>query len=238
MKFNILFYFQEECQRLKEEHEPSIQQANSIQDTSNPLLQSSNYNRIAVPKIAPSVFLSPLNYSEGDNFQRENAMDTQIQLHQDMLFQNRYIVNRNINNESDPNVVSFGDMFRKADNEFVGITSSEDDVERNRKAKRSQIHEDPTSSNYDLSLITDVLAAQNVWFIIVCLLQDRFVEHVDRYLAEYPSSSQCRLIDCRELGIVMFNENDRFADPEDDFNHLMLYDSMYNNENDVFDFLK
>ena len=36
----------------------------------------------------------------------------------------------------------------------------------------------------------------------------------------------------------MFNENDRFADPEDDVNHLMLYDSMYNNENDVFDFLK
>ena len=97
-------------------------------------------------------------------------MDTQIQLHQDMLFQNRYIVNRNINNESDPNVVSFGDMFRKADNEFVGFTSSEDDVERNRKAKKSQIHEEPTSSNYDLSLITDVLAAQNVWFMRVCEL--------------------------------------------------------------------
>ena len=155
---------------MKEEHEPSIQQASSIQDTSNSLLQSSNYNRIAVPKIAPSVFLSPLNYSEGDNFQRENAMDTQIQLHQDMLFQNRYIVNRNINNASDPNVVSFGDMFRKADNEFVGFTSSEDDVERNRKAKKSQIHEDPSSSNYDLSLITDVLAAQNVWFMRVCEL--------------------------------------------------------------------
>lgn len=138
-------------------------------DFSNSLLPTGNYNRIAVPKsIFSNSFHIPDEIDIGSS-NRETAMDSQIQLHQDMLFQNRYILNRNINQSSDRSIVSFGDVFRKPENEFVGITSSEDDAERIRKEKKTELRNDDDATGYHLSLITDVLSAQNVWCDIVLL---------------------------------------------------------------------
>ena len=118
------------------------------------------HNRIAVPKfsLTDSSISAPI--TTYNTSQREIAMDSQIQLHQDMLSQNRYYLNRSINNPTTHSIMSFGDMVRRSETDAV-ITSSEDDLERNKKEKeRTQAL--PETSRYDLSSITDVLTAPTV----------------------------------------------------------------------------
>lgn len=126
-------------------------------------MASGNLNRIAVPK---SIFTNPsssFDSIDSTHSQRETAMDSQIQLHQDMLFQNRYILTRSINQPPTQGVMSFGDVFRKTESGDVVITSSEDDVERSRKDQKIPMDSEHDTTGYNLSLITDVLSAQNVY---------------------------------------------------------------------------
>lgn len=94
---------------------------------------------------------------DGSDFQREIAMDSQIQLHQDMLSQNRYYLNRSINNPP-TSIVSFGDMVRRSEHD--PITSSEDDIERTKERMIGQSK--AKSVVDDITLLTDVLSAHTV----------------------------------------------------------------------------
>ena len=87
-------------------------------------------------------------------------MDQQIQLHQDMLFQNNYLLQRTVSEPKDSRPFSIGDLIHKDGNDIVGITSSEDDSERIRRTTRKR--RAPESS--PVQLISSVLSAQNVLF--------------------------------------------------------------------------
>ena len=116
------------------------------------------HNRIAVPKFTLADSFISTSANTYNTTQREIAMDSQIQLHQDMLSQNLYYLNRSISRPTDRGIISFGDIVRRSETEPACITSSEDDLERNKEKQK----EGRPSSEYDLSSITDVLTELTV----------------------------------------------------------------------------
>ena len=89
-------------------------------------------------------------------------MDSQFQLHQDMVFQNNYLLQRNVAVESTIGK-SLGDNLHKPGSEVFLITSSEDDIERiknlqKKKSGRKRVFSEQSPT----LLISSVLSAQNV----------------------------------------------------------------------------
>ena len=89
-------------------------------------------------------------------------MDSQFQLHQDMVFQNNYLLQRNVAVESTMGK-SLGDNLLKPGSEVFLITSSEDDIERiknlqKKKSSRKRVFSEQSPT----LLISSVLSAQNV----------------------------------------------------------------------------
>ena len=89
-------------------------------------------------------------------------MDSQFQLHQDMVFQNNYLLQRNVAVENTIGK-SLGDNLHKPGSEVFLITSSEDDIERiknlqKKKSGRKRVFSEQSPT----LLISSVLSAQNV----------------------------------------------------------------------------
>ena len=93
-------------------------------------------------------------------------MDSQFQLHQDMVFQNNYLLQRNVAVEKTKGK-SLGDNLLKPGSEVFLMTSSEDDIERIKNLqKKKSSHKRVSSEQSPTQLISSVLSAQNV--VISC----------------------------------------------------------------------
>mgnify|MGYP000106392722 FL=1 len=106
-----------------------------------------SHNRIAMP-----------NWSHFMN--RESAMDSQFQLHQDMMSQNNYILKRMENLDESIHGRTFGDAMRSTGPDLIGITSSEDDA--GSMGTRHSRRKHTAKEQFPLDLINTVLSPQNV----------------------------------------------------------------------------
>ncbi|KAK8804299.1 hypothetical protein WA171_000391 [Blastocystis sp. BT1] len=138
-----------------------------------------SHNRIAMP-----------NWSHFMN--RESAMDSQFQLHQDMMSQNNYILKRMENLDESIHGRTFGDAMRSTGPDLIGITSSEDDA--GSMGTRHSRRKHTAKEQFPLDLINTVLSPQN----------DRFVEQVNRVLNENPFHAPDNSI--QYSGLDVFNE--------------------------------
>ena len=123
---------------------------------------SENQFRIAVPRTSFADL--SVDYSGVDNSTstRECAMDSQFQLHQDMVFQNNYLLQRNVDTEPHTGR-SIGDSVLKQASDVVPITSSEDDLERRRILQKKKSNRKRAEEEHSPTLlISSVLSAQNV----------------------------------------------------------------------------
>lgn len=148
----------------------SIKQENPSQTVSRAVESGPEdiLSRIAVPKISFADLLNadPL---ESKKSSREQMMDSQIELHQDMLFQNNYVLRKSVTDSSDSHPLLLGDLMKSSGFEF-GITSSEDDTELGRGLETRRMNRKRSASEVSPThLISSVLSAQNVgiWVKIV-----------------------------------------------------------------------
>lgn len=89
-------------------------------------------------------------------------MDSQIELHQDMLFQNNYVLRKSVTEPSESHPLLLGDLMKSSGFEF-GITSSEDDTELGRGLETRRMDRKRSASEVSPThLISSVLSAQNV----------------------------------------------------------------------------
>ena len=89
---------------------------------------------------------------------REQVMDSQFQLHQDMISQNNYVLRKTEIPTAASAVV--GVNATQGPVEMVGITSSEDDSERVRRIRSERKRR--SGEHSPMQLISSVLSAQNV----------------------------------------------------------------------------
>ena len=89
-------------------------------------------------------------------------MDSQIELHQDMLFQNNYVLRKSVTESSESHPLLLGDLMKSSGFEFA-ITSSEDDTELGRGLETRRMNRKRSASEVSPThLISSVLSAQNV----------------------------------------------------------------------------
>lgn len=91
---------------------------------------------------------------------REIAMDSQFQLHQDMMSQNNYVLRRMENVDDSIQGRTFGDAMRSAGSDVIGMTSSEDDTGSMGTTHSHRKH--TAKEQFPLDLINTVLSPQNV----------------------------------------------------------------------------
>ena len=97
---------------------------------------------------------------------REQVMDSQFQLHQDMISQNNYVLRKT--EIPTPASAVVGVNATQGPVEMVGITSSEDDSERVRRIRSERVRrirserKRRSGEHSPMQLISSVLSAQNV----------------------------------------------------------------------------
>lgn len=144
---------------IQQQEASSLQEGAQLQD-SKPLVRilpsvpiqpkqcpDESHNRIAMP-----------NWSHFLN--RESAMDSQFQLHQDVMSQNNYILKRMENLDESMHGRTFGDAMHSAGPDLIGMTSSEDDV--GSMGTRHSHRKHTAKEQFPLDLINTVLSPQNV----------------------------------------------------------------------------
>ena len=118
-------------------------------------------SRIAVPKVSFADLLN-VDTLESRKSNREQMMDSQIELHQDMLFQNNYVLRKSVTESSESHPLLLGDLMKSSGFEFA-ITSSEDDTELGRGLETRRMNRKRSASEVSPThLISSVLSAQNV----------------------------------------------------------------------------
>ena len=125
-------------------------------------------SRIAVPKVTFADLLPGNTFESNSN--REQLMDSQIELHQDMLFQNNYVLRKSIIDSNDSHLLLHGSLMSNTGFEF-GITSSEDDMDLGRVMEKQKIdRKRSTAETSPTHLISSVLSAQNVIVVLIIVL--------------------------------------------------------------------
>ena len=96
---------------------------------------------------------------------RELEMDSQFQLHQEMIIQNNYMLRKTENIENEMQSMSLGDLLRRDDQMTMGLSSSSEDTERVQQqanTRSSRKRSTPTNSHSPSQYIQSVLSAPNV----------------------------------------------------------------------------
>ena len=153
--------------------------------SSNPLppTKLSEYSgQIAMPTFSPSTRLSlsmPSSSSSllkgdilstGKTNYRELEMDSQFQLHQEMIIQNNYMLRKTENTEKETQPISLGDLLRREDRMMMGLSSSSEDTERVQQqtsARSSRKRSAPTMSHSPTQYIQSVLSIPNVCILFL-----------------------------------------------------------------------
>lgn len=117
-----------------------------------PPIQDESLSRIAVPSFAAGAD------EEVPSLLREQVMDSQFQLHQDMISQNNYVLRKTELMPTASTVVGVNSSQNPM--ELFGITSSEDDSERVKRIRSERKRRYGEQS--PMQLISSVLSAQNV----------------------------------------------------------------------------
>ncbi|KAK8817765.1 hypothetical protein WA538_004482 [Blastocystis sp. DL] len=165
-KFSIYPFAPQQSYLMDEAPHPATPPS-AFPSISLPPIQDESLSRIAVPSFAAGAD------EEVPSLLREQVMDSQFQLHQDMISQNNYVLRKTELMPTASAVVGVNSSQNPM--ELFGITSSEDDSERVKRIRSERKRRYGEQS--PMQLISSVLSAQN----------DRYVEQVDRILAEYPS---------------------------------------------------
>ena len=124
----------------------------SYPSISLPPIQDVSLSRIAVPSFPADA------EDEVPSALREQVMDSQFQLHQDMISQNNYVLRKTEVPPAGSAVVGVNPT--QGPVELVGITSSEDDSERVRRIRSERKRR--SGEHSPMQLISSVLSAQNV----------------------------------------------------------------------------
>lgn len=145
---------------IPEQKKPGTDTSQNKETANKPSIE--NQFRIAVPRTSFADLSVIAGTNENSASTRECAMDSQFQLHQDMVFQNNYLLQRNVAVENTMGK-SLGDNLLKPGSEVFLITSSEDDIERiknlqKKKSSRKRVFSEQSPT----LLISSVLSAQNV----------------------------------------------------------------------------
>ena len=142
---------------------PSVQPTQPEESETSDIL-----SRIAVPKVTFADLLPGNTFESSSN--REQMMDSQIELHQDMLFQNNYVLRKSIIDSNDNHLLLHGSLMNNIGFE-CGITSSEDDMELGRGMEKQKIdRKRSTAETSPTHLISSVLSAQNVIVVQIIVL--------------------------------------------------------------------
>lgn len=142
---------------------PSVKQETPSQPVSHTIESGTEdlLSRIAVPKVSFADLLN-VDTLESRKSNREQMMDSQIELHQDMLFQNNYVLRKSVTESSESHPLLLGDLMKSSGFEFA-ITSSEDDTELGRGLETRRMNRKRSTSEVSPThLISSVLSAQNV----------------------------------------------------------------------------
>ena len=163
----VFLHSQTECQLLSQiggqntSSPRSKLEINPVQnEVSTEKPSSENQFRIAVPRTSFAALSMDYGGVDNSTSTRECAMDSQFQLHQDMVFQNNYLLQRNVDTEPHTGR-SIGESVLKQASDVVLITSSEDDLERKRNLQKKSSRK-RTEEHSPTLLISSVLSAQNV----------------------------------------------------------------------------